>query len=183
MSGAPSERPHPPAPVDPRLIPTLAWMTEHTRWVSWRYQWREGKNGKPGKWTKPPRQPGKGTLAKNNLPDTWDKFDAAWADVSSGRAEGIGFMLAGLDGAQLAAIDLDDVRNPTTGAVVPWAVELRQACGGCYCEVTPSGAGLRLLGVTQGIDKLHRRMPRHPSGVGGFELYIACERYITITAR
>jgi hypothetical protein len=172
--------PHPqsPPPEDPRQIPALDKLIGEERWCIWNWEFVE-KRGGQGKWTKPPRTP-RGQFARNNDPATWASFPECWATVQAGRAEGVGFMLSGMPGEWLAAIDLDDVLDPVTKHLLPWAEELAERAGS-YVEVTPSGAGLRILGYARGIEKMHRKIA-HPAG-GSFELYSNCERYITISGQ
>jgi hypothetical protein len=124
------------------LPKALQPLTEQKRWVVWRWDFRDGK------WTKPPFQceyyrEG----AKSNDPSTWGTYEAAVATVAAGHADGIGFMLRD---AEIAAADLDHVRDAQTGEIiVDWA---KKACAeadelGLYREVTVSGSGLRFIGV------------------------------------
>lgn len=174
MSAA-TPKPTPPPPVDPRTLPALALWTDqrYVRWVGWRYEWREKPDGS-GKWTKVPKMLGGGN-ASNDDSATWSTFEAIWARRS--KFDGIGFMLLGLPG--IAAIDLDKVLDPQSGEPLPWAHDVVAECAS-YCETTPSGVGLRIIGSTT-IARLHRN-GSHPAG-GSFELYVDCERYITVTGR
>jgi hypothetical protein len=161
---------------DPRLHLAFSELIKNNqqRWVVWRLEIPPGKQ----KYTKPPYQI-TGRLAKNNDPSTWSTFEAAWAAFQhpGNNFTGIGLMLLELPGTELSAIDLDHVRNKDTGEILPWARKLVERAG--YCEITPSGEGLRILGVTTGIASIHRKGV-HPDG-GEFELYIDCARYITVT--
>src|SRR5262249_44767886 len=105
-------RPQSPPPIDPRTIRAFAALISERRWVCWSWELDKKKE----KWTKPPRQPG-GAFAKNNDCRTSSTFEECWAVVQAGKAGGIGFMLMNLAGERLAAIDLDQVRNPDTGAL------------------------------------------------------------------
>jgi hypothetical protein len=174
-------RPRAPHPVDPRTIPALRWLTDpmHRRWVGWQYRWVVDDKGK-GKWTKVPVQANGRSNARNNDHTTWASFDQVWLRID--QFDGIGVMLKGLGGEYFAAIDLDDVRDPVTEAIAPWAAQLIHDSGS-YAEVTVSGAGLRILGTAEEIEKLHRRLMAHPSGHGSAELYVNCERYITISGQ
>jgi uncharacterized protein (DUF927 family) len=174
------ERPPPPrapVPIDLRGIPALARFTgsQHVRWVGWKYEWIL-RGDKPGKWTKVPKQVN-GRNAKNNDPSTWHTYVDVWAGVR--KFDGVGFMLAGLRGADFAAIDLDKCRDPKSGELLGWVKWLVENVS--YSEVTPSGEGVRLLGTVTDIDALHRRKD-HPEG-GAFELYINAERYITMSGQ
>ena len=142
----------------------------------WKYGWVE-KSGRPdeGKWTKVPYQLN-GRKAASTRPNEWSRYRDVWTKVNgSEEFDGIGMMLLGLP--DFAAIDLDKVRDPQTGTLMPWVDDLITNCGS-YNEVTPSMAGLRVLGGWSG-GKIHRNGP-HPGG-GSFELFAACERFITFT--
>src|SRR5216683_646990 len=148
-------KPQSPSPRDPRDIPALAGLASERCWCVWSWEWDE-KRGE-GKWTKPPRRPD-GAFARNNDPTTWFSFEECWRQVMAGQADGIGFMMLGLAGGKLAAIDLDKVRDPDSGALLPWAERLVEEAGS-YCEVTPSETGLRILGNAAGIGTMHRKIP------------------------
>jgi hypothetical protein len=154
----------------------LNHLAEQRRWVGWRWEERERK--KP---TKPPRTVRGGRVngyARNDDPVTWATLAEAEAARAAGEVEGIGLQLLGLEG--FAALDLDDVRDPETGAVLPWAEELI-ACGS-YAEATPSGTGFRVIGrVAKEHPSMHQKK-KHPDG-GAVEFYsnINTGRYITVS--
>jgi hypothetical protein len=112
--------------------------------------------------------------AKNNDPTTWASYTAAVAGASA--ADGIGFAL--LD-TPFVAVDLD---HCLAGEVIdPWAQDWINQANGAYIERTPSGEGLRIIGLDSG-EKLHRRWKIEGARDGaGIEVYRRCERYITIT--
>src|SRR5207253_6279345 len=91
-----------------------------------------------------------------------------------GGFDGLGFML----GDGFAGIDLDDVRNPTTGALTPEADELVKRCA-TYCEVSPSETGVKLFGRGVWSDDWNRKP--FPGG-GEIEGY-STGRYFTVTGR
>jgi hypothetical protein len=129
------------------LPKALQPLTTQKRWVVWSWEWRTTKTG--GAWTKPPFQCAYPTAnAKSNDPNTWGTYGAGIAAVAAGSADGVGFMLRD---AEVAAADLDHVRNENTGEILGWAkrlcVEAEEL--GLYREVTVSGAGLRFIGALQ----------------------------------
>ena len=147
----------------------LAPLCEIDHWVLWRWVLRKGK------WTKPPFM---ATVpkcnAKNNDPATWASYQATAA--AAGTADGVGFML--LD-TPFAAIDLDHCVDGDE--IDPWAKALVDAANGAYVERTPSGEGLRIIGIGVG-EKLHRKFKIEGAREGAaIEVYRDCERYITIT--
>lgn len=96
-----------------------------------------------------------------------------------GRGVGIGIFL----GDGLAGIDLDGCRDPESGVVDEWAEDIVTAFGS-YCEVSPSGTGLKLLCF--GTPVLERKQAHilgekgHGGKTAAIEAY--CEgRYFTIT--
>jgi hypothetical protein len=156
------------------LPKALAHLTGHKRWVVWRWELRKKT------WTKPPYQAGNPNLAaKVNDPNTWGTYEAAIAAVAAGLADGIGFMLKD---SEVAAADLDHVRDAATGELLLWAEQMRLEAvrRGLYVEVTVSGRGLRFIGLSQG-DELHRRNTFNRKSGEGVELYRKCPRYITVS--
>ena len=141
-------------------------------WVIWRW-----KKTKKGKWTKPlyqaraPKQ-----NAKSNDPSTWAPFDAALTAYGSGQADGIGLCLLNTN---LGVFDADDCRNSGNGALEPAAQRLIKRAN-TYTEITPSGTGLRLIGVCHGA-KIHRKQAVPNANGMSIESYRKAERYITVT--
>lgn len=156
------------ANADNRLPPVLAPLTALPRWVIWR--WGKTKKGKP---TKVPYQasfPNK--YASSTAPKTWSDF--ATAVATEAQADGIGFCLLN---SNLGAFDIDDCRDPETGAIDPWATEL-VARAGSYTEITVSGTGLRIIGRAAG-PKIHCK--RSVANGVTVEIYRKAERYIAMT--
>jgi hypothetical protein len=153
-----------------RLPAALAPLVKLPHWVLWRLEWRRNKKGK-GKWTKEPYQPN-GNHAKTDDPSTWSNYAGVIGAVQ--QFDGIGFCLRN---SGLAAFDIDHCRDPSTGALDAWAAALVERAGS-YSEITPSGAGLRIIGLGTG-PKVHRKQPV-ADGVS-LEAYRGAERYITIT--
>jgi hypothetical protein len=172
----PPPRPQSPPPIDPRSIPVFAPLTrpECVIWVVWEWTWNASKK----KWDKPPRQIN-GNFAKSDDPATWTTFETVWAAVQCGRFNGVGVMLLG---RKSAYVDLDNVRDPGTGALLPWAQQLIALVPDAYVEITPSGCGVRIVGTDDSSLPTHTRKP-HPDG-GYFELFVnvATGRYITVSA-
>jgi hypothetical protein len=162
------------------LPKALGHLTKQKRWVVWRWKKTVRKNGEVA-WTKPPYQcASPGTPAKSNDPSTWDSYEAAVTAVTAGHANGIGFMLKG---SEVAAADLDHVRDATTGELLDWAQQLCVEADGLrlYREVTVSGCGLRFIGLAAGGVELHRKFTFNRKSGAGIELYRNTARYITIS--
>lgn len=85
-----------------------------------------------------------------NCPKNWVIFDAAAAfcDEHKDYLPGFFFSRDNL----VAGIDLDACRDPDTGEIEPWGMEIIEACG-TYTEVSLSGTGVKLLGKSDNWDK------------------------------
>ena len=90
------------------------------------------------------------------------------------RRTAIGFCLLN---SGYGAFDIDDCRDPASGAIDPWAEKL-VARAGSYAEVTVLGTGLRIIGRATG-SKIHRKQAV-TDGVT-LETYRGAERYIVMT--
>jgi hypothetical protein len=156
------------------LPAALEPMVAIDHWVVWR--WRRAKNG----WTKPPFKAALPSQnATNNDPATWASYqDAVEALHGKALLDGIGFALPD---TKFDVVDLDHCRDPDSGEVDAWARKWLDAANGTYVEVTPSGEGLRIIGLGEG-EKAHRKFKvagaRKDAAV---EIYRNCERYITVT--
>ena len=162
------------------LSAALQPLTKEKRWLVWDWKLRTAKDGTQ-KWTKPPlqvRDPRR--LAKSNDPKTWGPFSTALALVLARRVAGIGFALAN---ANVAAVDIDKVRDPNSGLTTPWAEELINESQqlGCYIEITPSGTGYRIIGRAVG-GPVQRKFTLDRKINAAIEIYRNTERYITISA-
>ena len=140
-------------------------LTVLRQWVLWRYERRNDQ------WTKPPYQPD-GTLASSTDPATWSSFDAAQAAYEAHRDhfDGVGFVLRG---SGLVAWDFDHVVGAEGAISDAKVIEYVRALDS-YCEISPSGTGLR--GLVSG------RLPPKDRKIGNIECY-ETERYVTITGR
>jgi hypothetical protein len=143
----------------------LAELRAIPQWVCWRYEDRGGP--KP---TKPPVSPRTGHKISAHIPSNWASYEEACAFAEDNNLPGVGYVLTPDDG--FTGIDLDDCRDPTTGALDEGAAEI-VALGETYAEVSPSGTGLRL--IARG--KVEKATINKPAGV---EIY-GDRRYLTIT--
>lgn len=148
-------------PVSPDHIPQE--LRDLPQWVVWHYTWHDGK------WTKPPYDVRVGELASTTDPSTWASFEVVWTAYQTGEYDGIGLALREANG--LVGIDLDHCRDPDSGDIDAWALDIVQDIE-TYTEVSPSGTGLRLF--TRGT------LPPHGRKQGDIEVYIG-GRYLTIT--
>jgi|GEM_PF-2749325 len=173
-------------PPRPRALPVLAEnipadQCAIKRWLGWRYTWSSVKN----KWDKPPRTINRveedlargqvalkpGQVADGTSPATWTSFENVLQAYTSGSIhfDGIGFALSPDD--DLVGIDLDHCRDPETGVIDEWALQIVRLVNS-YTEVSPSGTGLRIL--------LHGTLPPNGRKKGSIETY-QDGRYLTFT--
>src|SRR5215212_2602102 len=152
----------------PRALDPL--VAEH-RWLVWR--WETNDQGKRTKVPYRARQPG--VKASSTNPATWSDYATAVDAVYAGKADGIGFTLHESD---FAAFDIDDCRNPETGAIEPWAQNLIDQADS-YAEVTVSGTGVRIIGRSEG-GYVHRNQA-YPGTSGRVETYLRASRYIVVS--
>jgi hypothetical protein len=131
--------------------------------------------------TKPPYTVGKPSCpAKNNDPATWAPYAKAIEALkrANGTMDGIGFALPD---TPFDVVDLDHCLDPETGKADDWATTWLDMANGAYVERTPSGEGLRIIGLGTG-EKLHRKWSIKGAREGAaIEIYRNAERYITIT--
>ena len=156
------------------LPPALQPFAAENRWVVWKLV----KNRK-GKLTKPPyRADAPHQHAKCDDPSTWCDLPTAMQAYSQDLCDGIGFALMGSD---YGAFDLDDCRDAKTGDLIPWAQDKIERSKS-YAEVTPSGEGVRIIGIAKG-DHMHRKFDVPNADGASVELYRKAERFITVTGR
>jgi putative DNA primase/helicase len=158
------------------IPPALKPLTEHKRWVTWRWEQKEN-----GEWTKVPYQghaPSRKASTKN--PNQWCYFKSAMSAYTEGRCDGVGYVLTDGD---ISAIDIDDCRNATTGELHPWATE-QITRSNSYVEVTPSNEGVRIVGLSSdGTTTLNNRYAVPGTNVKGELFRHPPGRYITITGK
>ena len=128
------------------------------RWGVWRAEPRLDKNGNPtGKYHKAPRNPSTGKKVSVNKPEDFGTFEEAKQAYESGSYTGVGVLMCDTN---IVGIDIDDAievfeKRPD---VEEWAKQAVKE--GAYCEVSPSGNGLRLFvngklsGKGRKVDKL-----------------------------
>jgi hypothetical protein len=135
--------------------------------VGWRYEWRDDA------YTKPLICVQTGHHASTTDPHTWTTCEIALRSYhdATHRLDGIGYVLTEADG--IVGFDLDHCRNPDTGEIDPWALDLTHRLNS-YTEVSPSGTGLRTL--TRGTFTDSKQGRRQ----GDLEMYRG-QRYLTLT--
>lgn len=108
-------------------------------WVMWKSVQRKKPNGDKV-WAKMPMTVD-GKAASSTNPATWASYDDVTDALIMGEGfDGIGLVLGG----DLHGIDLDDCRDPATGALSEFAQEVLARVEG-YAEVSPSGTGIKIF--------------------------------------
>jgi putative DNA primase/helicase len=152
--------------VQPAAIPGS--LKEIPRWLLWKYIKKKKPDGTIN-WTKVPFQCS-GAPASTTDPRTWCSYEDALDAWMVGEFDGIGMTL----GADVQGIDLDDCRDPVTGKLNEFSIEVLSKVKG-YAEVSPSGTGIKLFAKTN----LDGSRTKKEIGV---ELYRE-GRYFTVTGR
>ena len=147
-------------------LPAITKLKSSDTWVAWNYVTKKNR-AKP---TKVPIDPHTGRFGAVNKSHTWSSFEKAAARAKRDHLPGIGYVLTEHDG--LTGADLDNVRDPATGKLEPWAAEII-ALAETYAEISPSGTGIRLF--CEG--KIDEAIARSDIGV---EVY-GDGRYLTVT--
>lgn len=126
------------------------------------------------------RETDEGPLHAGNAPqsvfygphDVWSTFKDALAAYEAAEPpySGIGFVFS--SGDPYTGIDLDDCRNPETGAIAPWAQRIIDRVQEGYIETSPSRTGVHIIVEGTVRDGGLRKGP--------IEMY-SRERFFTIT--
>ncbi len=158
------------------LPEALRGLAALPHWVIWR--WTEATPGsKPDKPLFRASDPWR--HASTQDPASWDSFAAAMGAVAAAEADGAGYVLR--DDPAHIFLDLDNCRDPQSGALTDWAQRLVEEADS-YTEVTPSGRGLRIIGTNESLRaSIHRRVVM-PDG-GSIEIFHRCPRYVTVSGR
>ncbi|HLS02797.1 MAG TPA: hypothetical protein VK054_12605, partial [Beutenbergiaceae bacterium] len=164
---APARPPRPPrTTINPDGIPTH--LKQLNQWLIWRHRFDERRQ----KWTKVPYQAKhRYEPATSTDADTWATFQEA-LDAYAGTpdVDGIGFAVT--KNNNLTGVDLDNMINPDTGEINPFATEVINNLNS-YTEITPSGMGYRIW-VQGNLEKGSR------DDSIGIEVYDD-KRYFTVT--
>lgn len=112
------------------------------RWVLWSFVAKIKKSGEI-KWDKVPFRVN-GAFASTTDSTSWCTFDEAQEAFLLGDFDGIGIVISGKD---FHGIDLDDCRDPETGALNDYAQRVLSQVHG-YAEVSPSGTGIKIFTPT-----------------------------------
>jgi putative DNA primase/helicase len=81
-------------------------------------------------------------LASTTNPEHWKSYSEAEEATLLGSYDGIGFVFK--KGGGIVGIDLDGCRNPETGKIASWALEIIRHFNS-YTEISPSGSGIHIF--------------------------------------
>jgi hypothetical protein len=124
------------------LPPPLAHLGQFRRFCLWDPNERDAS----GRQKKSPRRcSDPSRFASTKRPDTLGTFAEAQAAMALSPTFRVGYVLTQDD--EIAYLDLDGCRNPETNEVSPWALRLIDE-GRTYTEITPSGTGIRMIGLS-----------------------------------
>ena len=141
-------------------------LTTMPRWICWRYE-RTAATNPEKQWTKVPINAKTGGAASSTNAKTWTTFEQSLAYYQKGLVDGLGITL----GDGLMGIDLDKGRDPESGDLAPWVLEIVKRIDS-YTEISPSGLGVHIL--------CFARWPDTGRKQGQIEAY-AEGRYFTVT--
>ena len=157
-----------------KLPRALAPLIARPQWAVWRWTPKPG-----GGWQKPPFM---ATAPERNAsvthPSTWTDYATALAAVQAKHGDGLTYVQTKEE--DLASIDLDHCRDPVTGSVDIWAQLMLGQALETYCEITPSGFGLRIWGTASG-NSLHRKFPLDTGDNAAIELFHGTNKALTIS--
>ena len=106
------------------------------RWICWKHEMRNQK---------PTKVPYDATLLKRascDAPSTWTSFEGAKrCYLEHPEFDGVGFVFSADD--PFCGIDIDDCLNEN-GGLEGWAIPILDLFMPTYCEISPSGKGLKL---------------------------------------
>ena len=159
-----------------KLPAALAALFERPQWAVWR--WTQLADGG---WQKPPfiaSEPQRHASVKD--PGTWTDYASALTAVNAGNADGITYILTEND--PFVAIDLDHCRDVNTHSIDIWAQNFLDTSRHSYSEVTPSGTGCRIWGMTDSTGVLHKKFSLMIDGKeAAVELFRRTNKALTIT--
>lgn len=152
--------------ANPDKIPAFLHGKPFANWTA------EPRTGQPGKFNKAPRNPITGAKVGADKPELFGSFTQAVLALDSGKFSGVGVLLTGDDG--LVGVDIDSYKATfeQRPQVKAWVADARKA--GAYCELSPSGEGLRLF--------MRGKLPSKGRKAGSLEVYESA-RFLTVTGK
>jgi len=109
------------------------------------WDWEFRAEPAPGKWTKPPMRVTGSGYGDSTKKATQGTFEQAIAQMHRNDYAGIGVALFPDDG--VCFLDLDHCRDPETGIIDPWALDIIRLFRHTYHEISPSETGVKIIGL------------------------------------
>jgi putative DNA primase/helicase len=154
----------------------LAELRAREQWVNFKLE-PSPKQAKP---TKVPYNPHTGGKASSTNPATWAPFQDAMDAYERGGYDGLGYVFSDQD--PYTGVDLDNCRDPATGAIEPKAQAIVDRLDS-YTEVSPSGTGVHIIVKAKVPPGGNRRDVEWRPGVPGvIEMYDHA-RFFTMTGQ
>jgi primase-polymerase (primpol)-like protein len=161
------------------LVQPVRWINfpeelrELDRFIGWRWIRNDAASNGNGRWDKRPVNIRTGQHASVSDSSSWCDLATALAGAEAGEVDGVGFVLGRLgDDRVVSGIDLDDCRDPATGALSPQAKVIVSKLRRHYWEVSPTGTGLKML--------CYGEKPPGKCSNGHYEIYSG-GRYFALT--
>jgi len=126
-------------------------LKNYTQWVNWGVDLNNPKT---------PYNPVSLHPARTNDPSTWGNITQAVERIQTNRAQGLGFVF---NNNGLVGVDLDTVRDPETGAIADYAINIIEQLDS-YTEVSISGYGVHII-ARGNIDILRHKVKLPPNGI------------------
>ena len=144
------------------------------QWVAWKNEDRDGRS------TKIPYGPHTLQKAASDDPSTWAPFLKAKACyLEHAEFDGVGVVFTAED--NFTGVDLDDCLDEGN-KLADWAQSLLDLFMPTYCEISPSGRGLKLWVRGSKSEKWKRNSGGYFCRKGSVEVY-SVGRYFTVTGR
>ncbi len=146
-------------------------LKRYKQWVCWKYH--AGPGDGRNRRRKVPVDPKTGRFAKVTDRSTWTSLGEAEGTLlkHGDSLEGVGFVFTEHD--PFVGIDLDDVLDPRTKQLDPWAQKVIDSLNS-YTEVSPSGTGVKAIVSADTTIRSRRRSSP------GIEIY-RTSRFFTVT--
>jgi len=162
-----------PEPLAFHEEPIPDTLRNRDNWVTWKYKYKPERD----EYTKILLDVNTGGFGDSTDPDTWVSFEKAveYHNDPATDTDGVGFVLSESD--TVVGLDLDDCRDPDSGDLEPWARDVLEDVP-TYAEVSPSGTGLRLMGL--GFVPSGGNRGDIDDAAGHLEIYDS-GRYLTLT--
>ena len=160
-----------------KLPRALAPLIERPQWAVWRWTQQPMAAGR----SRRIRRSIRSAMPAPRIPAPGATTPPLWRRCRPGRPTASAYVLTEAD--PFAAIDLDHCRHPDTHSIDVWAQNFLDVARHTYAEVTPSGDGCRIWGLTgNGTDPVNRKFTLEIDGKQiAAELFRRTPKALTVT--